>query len=137
MQLIKNLIKEYFYQDNIFLENDVLDFGFYKNIKKDIPNVLQHFPHKEDSFNCIVYLDKISSGGTALYETSENIINQEHLNLLCDVSRYPINLIRAKPNRLVIFPGNTYHGAFIEDHNLYLNSWRINQLMFFSKNVCK
>lgn len=133
VKLIKNLIKEYFNQDNTLLENDILDFGFYKNIKKDVPNFLQHFPHKEDSFNCLVYIDKICSGGTALFDTDQHIVNQEHVHVLCDVSMYPIDLITARPNRLVIFPGNTYHGAFIENHNLYVDNWRIVQLMFFNK----
>jgi len=136
VKLIKHLIKEYFDQDNAVLEKEssILDFGFYKNIKKDVPKFLQHFPHKETSFNCLIYIDKICSGGTALFDIDHHITNQEHVHVLCDISMYPIDLIRAKPNRLVIFPGNTYHGAFIEDHNLYVDNWRIVQLMFFNNN---
>jgi len=131
VKLIKSLIKKYFDQDSVEFENDVLDFGFYKNIKKGLPQALQHFPHKEDSFNCIIYIDQISSGGTALYNGAENIVNQEHLNLLYDISHLSVDLIRSKPNRLVIFPGWIYHGAFIENHDSYVDTWRINQLMFF------
>lgn len=131
IKLIKDLIKKYFNKDSVELENDVLDFGFYKNIKKDIPKALQHFPHKEESFNCLIYIDQICSGGTALYNFAETIINQEHSNLLYNISNLQVDLIRSKPNRLVIFPGWTYHGAFIENHNAYVDNWRINQLMFF------
>ena len=131
--VISKLIKD-FYQvkEKIYLQNSFLEFNVYKNIKKDIPNNLQHHPHIDHCFNCIVYMDQVSSGGTAIYDTLVPIVNQENVNLLYDISGLDFNLIESKPNRLVIFPGWFYHGGYIEDHNMYLDDWRVNNVMFFN-----
>lgn len=116
------------------LVNSVYEFNYYKNIKADVGNALQHHPHVDYTFNCIIYLDNISSGGTAIYDLAEPLENKEHENLLFNVSKLPKKIIPAKPNRLVIFKGNKYHGGYIQDHNKYLNDWRINQVIFFECN---
>jgi hypothetical protein len=89
-------------------------------------------PHVDYYLNCIIYLDKICSGGTAIYDI-KNLDNHEHLNLLYDVSNVPFKLIQAKPNRLVLFNGDRFHGGYISDHTMYETNWRINQVVFFDK----
>ena len=131
-ETIKNLIKYYFRIDEqLVLKNNPFDFNIYKNIKKDIPNKLQHHPHIDHYFNCIVYFDDVSSGGTAIYKDIDKLENNEHINLLYDVSKLNYKLIKAVPNRLAIFPGTVYHGGYIDDHNQYVDNWRINQVLFF------
>lgn len=109
------------------------DFNYFKNIKKDVSNDLQHIPHVDAPFNFIVYLDKFSSGGTAIYKNlkSEDVIDIDQENLMFDVSKLEKTIVEAKPNRAVIFKGNIYHGGYIEDHNVYTgDNWRINQVKF-------
>jgi hypothetical protein len=130
-EIIKSLIKTHFNETrNIVLNNKVTEFNYYKNKRFNIDRSFQFFPHDDDNYNAIVYLDKVSSGGTAFYNIPR-IENNETLNLLYDVSKFPRMVIKAKPNRLVIFDGTVMHGGFIEDHNKYVNDWRINQVMFF------
>lgn len=112
-----------------------LEFNLFKNLKKDVPQNLQHTPHidgnDDKSFNCIIYIDKICSGGTALYRKYYNNINDEHMNLLTDVSSHEKLILQAKQNRMVIFNSNIYHGGYIRNHNDYLCDWRINQVFIF------
>lgn len=131
ISLIKNIIKEYF-NDSIKLKlvTSPAEYNYYKNIKTGVSNSLQHFPHQDYNYNAIVYLDKVNSGGTAFYNMPF-VTNTEHLNLLHDVSNYPKMIIESAPNRLVIFNGNIRHGGYIEDHDRYVNDWRINQVMLF------
>ena len=42
------------------------------------------------------------------------------------------NIIPAKFNRLVMFPGNCLHGGYIEDYSKYSgDNWRYSQVTFF------
>jgi hypothetical protein len=116
------------------LQEKLLQFNFYRNIREGVPNVLQHHPHRDYKYNCLVYLDKISSGGTALYRNLISLESNEDTNMLLDVSKYEKFIIPAKPNRLVIFPGSIYHGGYIEDHDLYVKNWRINQIFFLDSD---
>lgn len=112
------------------LKGNIFNFNYYKNIRKNIPSDLQHYPHRDYTYNCIVYLDKVCSGGTALYKNLTNLEDEEHLNLLKDTSNLEKIIIPAKPNRLVIFYGDIYHGAYIADHSKYVSDWRVNQVFF-------
>lgn len=125
------LISKYFNVPNTEHVNQPFEFNYFKNIKKNVSPSLQHFPHTDFNFNCIVYLDRIASGGTAIYEI-DSIYGAEEFNLMHDVSNYPKIIIEAKPNRLVIFDGNQYHGGYISNHNHYVDNWRINQVLFFN-----
>jgi len=127
---ISSLIVDYFNEGKgLKLYTDILEFNFFKNLKKDVSSNYQHMPHIDYNYNCIIYLDNISSGGTALYPDINKINNLEHNDLLIDVSTYDKRIVKAKPNRMVIFKGNVYHGCFISDHNKYVNDWRINQII--------
>lgn len=105
-----------------------LQFNVFKHIKKNVPATKQHHPHYDsDMVNVLVYLDRQSNGGTALYEDYP-VKNNEATNLIIDVSDFKIKeIIPAKPNRCVIFGGGILHGAYIEDNSVYEDNWRITQ----------
>jgi hypothetical protein len=134
---IADVMAKYLKKDNIQtlqVLGGMLEFNFYQNIKENIPNSLQHYPHIDYTYNYIVFLDKISSGGTALYHDMKALPPGESADLLFDVSAYDKTIIHAKPNRMVIFPGKTPHGGYIADHNAYVGNWRMNQVFFLGIN---
>ena len=129
--IIASLIKEFFKENkNCKLSNTNIEFNYFKNNKINLSNNYQHFPHKDFNYNAIVYLDKVCSGGTAIYDMPQ-VSNTEQFDIFYNVDNISKNIIRSAPNRLVIFDGNFMHGGYIEDHNKYVNEWRINQVMFF------
>jgi hypothetical protein len=135
---IINLCKRFFCDTNekISFTDKNLSFNFYKNITKNISDKHQLYPHKEDYINCIFYMDQISSGGTALYPKIKNdnfVTYREEENLLVDTSKMEKILIESKPNRLVLFDGNIYHGGYVKNHDEYLDNWRITQVLFLTK----
>ena len=131
VEIIKLIIKEYFGEPRrLDLKNKSVVYNYFRNIKTGISNSFQHYPHYDSDINVLIYLDKINSGGTALYNMPL-IPNNEHVNLLYDVSNYPKMVVNAAPNRMVIFEGKIMQGGYIEDHSKYVNDWRINQVMFF------
>jgi len=110
------------------------NFNIFKNITQNRSSDLQHFPHIDHAYNAIIYLDKICSGGTALYPDIEQLHNTEQIDLFYNTSNINKKIIQAKPNRLAIFKGEQYHGGYIEDHNAYTGeNWRMNQVMFFEE----
>ena len=119
-----------------FAKYDSFTFNYWKNI--EVPsNNYQSIPHIDShdfALACVIYMDTISSGGTQLYDAVLSDVSGTGLN---DISKFqtkmqikPRRLLEAKPNRLVIYPGNLWHGAFIEDHSKYVDDWRINQVNF-------
>ena len=116
------------------------EFNFFKHINLPPSSDYQFQPHLDYPYAGIVYLDKVCSGGTAIYDVDPFLNKGEHKelekeedNVMADVSKFKIkHLIPAKPNRLVLFKGKQIHGGYIADHSAYLNDWRINQIMFFS-----
>ena len=129
-QLMQNHFQEHRQLSTPNAPNSLLEFNFYKNINQGVSNSMQHYPHVDLEYNLIVFIDKVSSGGTALYRNIDQLDNDESQNLLMDISEYERTVIPAKPNRLVIFSGDTYHGGYIEDHNKYVKDWRITQITF-------
>ena len=113
--------------DDVAIEKSFA-FNVFKHKKQGVPKSMQHHPHYDtDMVNMVIYIDPYANGGTALYE-NEDIENKEGSTLIVDVSKYKIReIIPAKPNRCVIFPGNQLHGAYIEDNDIYYNNWRITQ----------
>lgn len=102
-------------------------FNVFKHIKTGRSKDFQHHPHKDHKgINCLVYLDKFESGGTALYRDADWHVDREDTNLIIDVSKYSmVEVIPAKFNRMVIFAGDLLHGAYIEDNSVYEKDWRI------------
>lgn len=138
LQTIGGLIREYF-KDTGELEiaNKMLDFNYYSGLKENVKDTMQFFPHTDNDYSALIYMDKISNGGTAIYE---QVIQDRFAGLLVDLETETVNVkyqmitkVIAKPNRLVIFPGMKHHGGVIDDHNAYYKNWRINQVMFITK----
>jgi hypothetical protein len=134
--VIMDYIREYF-KVNVShpTTQDVL-FNMYRNINKDVSNTMQHVPHVDGEFNAVIYLDDISSGGTAVYEYDAKFGNgdlaaDEGENVLYDIDGLNYTVIPAKQNRMVLYPGNIWHGGYISNHNDYVENWRINQVIFF------
>lgn len=136
MIMIGELISKFFKEEKRFVPNSTnCKFNIFKNITYNRSNNLQHFPHIDTVYNAIIYLDKICSGGTALYPDIERLHNTEQVDLFYDTSKINKKIIQAKPNRLAIFKGEQYHGGYIENHNAYTGeNWRINQVMFFEEH---
>lgn len=114
--------------------NSLLEFNFFKHLTNNYSSDYQFFPHKDGeiddpTYNCLVYFDPVCSGGTAIYPDIEDLKNNEHKNLLIDVSSFKKLHIESKPNRLVIFNGSAFHGGYINNHEKYLDNWRINQIL--------
>jgi hypothetical protein len=132
MEYLANLIRHY-YKDPQPLEisEPFYEFNIFKHINLPSSNNMQMFPHRDAPYAALVYLDNISSGGTAMYDSSVNIENTEASYLFTDISKYPKKVTQARTNRLVLFRANIPHGGYIENHSRYLNDWRINQVMFF------
>lgn len=130
LQPYYKLLSTFFNINTFNITNNLYEFNYYKNIKSNVPNTLQHFPHVDYDINCLIYLDKICSGGTAIYEIN-SLFNEEEKNLLFDISGFGKEVIQSKPNRMVMFSGKRYHGGYIKNHNSYINNWRINQVLFF------
>lgn len=100
------------------------------------PSNIQFMPHQDSSLNILIYLDKINSGGTALYEKMPHVDYPEEIDIRVDISKEKINhyVIPSFFNRCVIFDGNIPHGGFIENHSKYSNrNWRYNVVYFFEK----
>ena len=129
LSIIKNAFME---ERNIFPMNaDAYEFNYLKHI--NVPdNNLQFYPHKDFPYAGICYLDKICSGGTAIYSEIDDLVNAESEYLFYDVADVDKKLIPAKPNRLVLFKADQMHGGYIEDHSKYKEDWRITQVLFFN-----
>lgn len=111
-----------------------ITFNYYKNIRKNVSNNMQFHPHIDDAYNVIVYIDKVCSGGTAIYDMP-HVENKEHENVLYDITGIDKTIIDAKPNRCVIFHGDQMHGGYIEDHTQYEDNWRINEVTFLYRDL--
>jgi len=130
--IIIPLVKKYFRDsNNLKSKGTPFKFNYFKNLVLPANNNMQHLPHRDLSYNCIIYLDTISSGGTNLYPDLQASEVSDHDFSLYDISNQKkIVQIQAKPNRMAIFKGNIFHGGYIKDHSAYLNHWRINQIIF-------
>lgn len=128
--MLKEIIQKVYEIDGeMYLDKPDITFNYYKNIEKNVSNNMQFYPHKDHTFNCLVYIDHICSGGTALYNM-DDIENKEDEYVLYDVSGIEKHVIEAKQNRMVIFHGDIMHGGYIKDHTKYENDWRINEVSF-------
>ena len=136
-QLLYDLINTYFNINNkeLFFRN-AYTFNYFKNNIKGLTNKYQFYPHYDNAFNIIFYLDNICNGGTAIYENVDNWINQEEHNLFYNVEKLKIkNIIQSNPNRASIFAGNRLHGGYIDKHDIYYYNWRINMVNFVKEGL--
>ena len=140
MQMLTDICRKYWWK-NHYTWDEAYEFNAFQaneNFSKEI----QHYPHIDSALdsldrnsviNCIVYMDKVANGGTAVYEGTW-VTNEEEKNLLYPVEElFDIKqIIPAEFNRLVMFPGNQLHGGYIEDYSKYMgDSWRYTQVTFF------
>ena len=139
---IRNVYENFFrnvLKKDINITQQQFIFNCFKWIKTPAHENIQPMPHKDPiQLVGLITLDKINSGGTALYEhSSEDDFDfgySEGENAVCDISHLKINrVIPSKPNRLCIFDGSTYHAAYIQNHDSYLNNWRMNQVFFLAE----
>lgn len=97
----------------------------------------QFLPHEDDTLNVLVYMDKISSGGTAFYENYKwESDHNEDIDIRHNIEELKYHVIPAEFNKCVIFNGRIPHGGYIEDHNEYTtdmqkSNWRQNLVYFF------
>ena len=135
-QVIYNIIASKWREKSPFaIKTSALEFNYFKLINSSITEDFQFYPHKDGDYTAIIYLDKISNGGTAFYEDNEhscvNYLEKE--NLFVDVSNLKKTIIQSAPNRLLIFKGTKVHGGYINDHSKFMDNWRINQVVLFAK----
>ena len=145
MQMLTDLCRNQGWWPHDYQWDETYEFNCFQSLK-DHGKEIQHYPHidselqcsdKESVINVITYMDKIENGGTAVYEGTW-ITNDEQENLLYPVGElFDIKqIIPAKYNRLVMFPGNQLHGGYIEDYSKYMGEdWRYTQVTFFHPSV--
>jgi hypothetical protein len=117
-------------------ECSVLATNIFSWINPPSSKNIQFKPHQDPSYNILVYLDKINSGGTALYPKIEKDMTPEEMDIRQDITamKEDIQIIPSVFNRCVIFDGGIPHGGYIEDHSKYSNgNWRYNTVYFFNK----
>ncbi|MAB54346.1 MAG: hypothetical protein CMN93_00235 [Synechococcus sp. CPC35] len=138
-QRLLDLCRRYFWKGH-YNWSRLYEFNCFKTAEV-FNETMQHYPHIDSALNTpdhlstlnmLVYMDKQEDGGTAIYD-GEWITNDENMALLYPVEeRFNIRqVIPAKFNRCVIFPGNCMHGAYIQDYHRYLEDWRFTQVTFY------
>ena len=132
LSTLLNLTNKYFDIDAPMSAQNSFSFNYFKHLNRNVSKNLQQYPHYDEYFNAIFYIDPYENGGTALYENLD-LENKEDENILIDISHLKIKkIIKSVQNRCVIFPGHCLHGGYIEDHNKYYYNWRINMVNFFN-----
>lgn len=137
--IILTISKEKWGYDDRIEDNDILINSMKLNIP--IESHMQHWPHVDPGTSGIVYLDKISSGGTVLWEVPEGLDPEYLDNTLTfgksyfrDISKLNmVGKVEAKPNRLVILNARKLHGGYIDDHSKYLGQERFQQIIFTNR----
>ena len=133
---IKENKTESFFKTFLNIENqycDVISTNVFSWINPPAQK-FQFWPHQDSGLNIIVYLDKICSGGTALYDKMPVIETSEDIDIRFDIEKaeLKVDLIQAVYNRCVVFNGQIPHGGYISNHESYTGeNWRYNAVYFF------
>jgi len=132
LDILNSLINHYFKESGNSKFVIPFVFNYFKHLKNNVSKNYQCYPHCDDQYNIIFYIDPFENGGTALYEKDNyNPSTTESDNVMYDISDLKIKkIINSKPNRCAIFNGKTLHGGYIEDHSIYYYNWRINLVQF-------
>ena len=92
------------------------------------------WPHIDDGYTALVYLNNFSYPGTNLYNSSNvKLLNKgEHFTPWQPKSNWKLETtLQAEYNKLVLFDGlNNPHSMSISD-NLFFDQYRLNQVIFF------
>lgn len=121
------------------------NFNYFRWINPPQSKDIQSYPHQDDDnmIASVIYLnrDEDTNGGTAFYAETEvnpevGVMEQDDLRVDISKNYTLLDVVPAKFNRCVIYPGWFMHGAYIEDHTFYMQDdsidrWRINQVYFF------
>ena len=101
------------------------------------------WPHLDEGYNAIIYLNEEDTTGTNLYKTperdelyfSDTGYPTEHYVPWQSKDNWELVLtINSKYNRLVIFDGyEYYHGASITDETYFDGNYRMNQVVFLKR----
>ena len=133
---IWNIIEQCFDTFKVVSREEPLRFNLFKWINTPAQNI-QQYPHMDSQTKCagIIYLDKYSQGGTAIYDVVDdaNISHAEDDDIRVDIDTlgYAYDVIPAEYNRLVLYPGWYMHGGFMTNHKVYTDDWRMNQVFFW------
>jgi len=131
---------------NICGSNNVCSNMIYSNIARFIDKEFNDYknnywwPHRDDGWNCLIYLTKMDIDGTNLYEETADdqemiITNQikEHHQPWRSRDKYRvIKTLQSKYNRLVMFDGKKFlHNMAIND-DTFFHEERMNLAVFFN-----
>lgn len=120
-----------FFWDVNYQFDRIFQFNCFRSLKDYLPTE-QQFPHRDgECLNMVIFMDQDGNGGTDLYD-GEFPGNEEYKNLMFDLSSVEHSAVRIpyKFNRAAVFDGRQLHGASIQDHSHYKNSWRYTQVYF-------
>jgi hypothetical protein len=133
---IWGIIEQTFDDFKLITRDEPLRFNLFKWINTPSSNI-QQYPHMDSQtkFAGIVYLDKFSQGGTAIYDIDNIEIDYvEDDDIRVDIDPFNYDVIPAEYNRLVLYPGWYMHGGFMTNHKTYTDNWRMNQVFFWDVN---
>ncbi len=100
------------------------------NLKDEYKNNFW-WPHTDDqSYNCIIYLNKDGCDGTNIYAQLKENQGTEHSNPWQRKDKYKLmQNIKSEYNKLVIFRSNLFHGLAYNEHKFH-DKFRKNQVIF-------
>ena len=111
-------------------------FNLFKWINTPASNDIQFYPHKDSDNHIasVIYLNENEelNHGTAFYEQVDELPNEEAVDIRVNIYEHtvPADVIEAKFNRCIVYPSWYWHGAYIDDHEQFVDNWRYNQVYF-------
>lgn len=101
------------------------------------------WPHYDNGWSCIIYLNDSPSNGTNIYVDKNNHFEEvqkktlEHLDPWQSKEHYElVDYLEPAFNRAFVFPAHELmHGAAVDDDTYFLHNkkFRLNQVMFFEE----
>lgn len=136
-KLISELSQKYWGVDNVPYD-DVRIFKILAAKHHNIPNDRQKWVHIDDYVTGILHIDKIASGGTAIFSPDTPITTLTKKRQKRELHLIPrdklVTVLRAKPNRLVLARTTNPHCVYVEDYEKYFGKYRMTQI-FFTKTI--
>ena len=149
MHLVTDFLSELCGQRTIEPSSDVLLTNYFKMLDPEYNHYKDNYwwPHIDDGFTSIVYLNTFSYPGTNMYshkiydlpremkKLEEYLWSKttEHVSPWQPKSDWELNhTIQAEYNKLVLFDGYNNAHSMSMDSNIFDHKLRLNQVMFFS-----